>query len=435
MSDSHVGFDEMTKYPLFEALHKRRSRRISLGLQTVRAGDNTYASNAKPQPLDELEEAVLISAIGLTGLTLPDRPFESPSGEKILGTPNLNFPGRAAGSTDNCQATHFFMFNDSGSYFLKRLDNIDPTEPITPDVLIRRAAQSKVKIADKRPDLPREFPNYLDSNRFLSNVPGSTILFPVVDMTHQYINALMYLLTEPDGFRPALVDDRNFYLPAGCGKWIRNSFMNRKIKLPLGMLGTMRTQIEAELLLQNLILMLQAMGLGGWIHASIAPTTLLPALGFQYVTPRYRLLDFMRWGTVLTKVRAQPIGLPPHIQCMCPPFYPSMAEAVQAVVDAKYKSGGTYADDAYFRRIFKGNRGATYLKQVPHYSDDVIACTKDICTYIYERHGRFPAHCDAIYAPGVWLQAHHLDLHYYDTLFNSGYTETQQQHQQRWHSQ
>ena len=355
MSDSHVGFDEMTKYPLFEALHKRRSRRISLGLRTVRAGDNTYTSNAKPQPLDELEEAVLISAIGLTGLTLPDRPFESPSGEKILGTPNLNFPGRAAGSTDNCQATHFFLFNDSGSYFLKRLDNVDPTEPITPDVLIRRAAQSKVKIADKRPDLPREFPNYLDSNRFLSNVPGSTVLFPVVDMTHQYINALMYLLTEPDGFRPALLDDRNFYLPAGCGKWIRNGFMNRKIKLPLGLLGTMRTQIEAELLLQNLILMLQAMGLGGWIHASIAPTMLLPALGFQYVTPRYRLLDFLRWGTVLTKVRTQPIGLPPHIQCMCPPFYPSMADAVQAVIDAKYKSGGTYADDAYFHRIFKGD--------------------------------------------------------------------------------
>src|SRR5262249_59703145 len=87
MSGSHVGFDEMTKYPLFEALHKRRSRRISLGLQTVRAGDNTYASNAKPQPLDELEEAVLISAIGLTGLTLPDRPFESPSGEKNPGPP------------------------------------------------------------------------------------------------------------------------------------------------------------------------------------------------------------------------------------------------------------------------------------------------------------------------------------------------------------
>src|SRR5215472_12078033 len=183
MSGSHVGFDEMAKYPLFDALHKRRSRRISLGLQTVRAGDNTYTSNATPQPLDELEEAILISAIGLTGLTLPDRPFESPNGEKILGTPNLNFPGRAAGSTDNCQATHFFLFNDSGTYFLKRLDTIDPTEPVTPALLIRRANASKVKLSDKRPEFPREFPYYLDSNRFLSNTPGSTVLFPVVDMT------------------------------------------------------------------------------------------------------------------------------------------------------------------------------------------------------------------------------------------------------------
>jgi hypothetical protein len=434
MAGVHVGFEEMSKYPLFEALFKRRSRRISLGIQSIPAGSNSYTSTALPQPLSALEEAVLISAVGMTGLTLPDRPFETTSGEKILGTPNINFLGRAAGSTDNAQATHFFLFNDTGAYFLKRLDAVDPAEPVTPDLLIRRAEASKVKILDKRPEFPREFPYYLDSNRFLSNLPGSTILFPVVDMTRQYINALMYLMTEPDGHRPAILDDRNFYLPAGVKKWIRNGFLNKEIKLPLGYLGTMRTQIEAELLLQNLILMLQAMGLGGWIHASVNPTKLLPALGFEYRTPHYRGLDFFRWGTFVTLPRTQPIGLPPHIECMCPPYYKSMADAVQSVVDAKYNAGGAYGDDAYFRRIFQDDRGARYLKEVPHYKDDVIACVKDLCTYIYERHQRFPAHCDAIYAPGVWLQAHHLDLRYYDTLFKGGYTETHRQHQQRWHA-
>ena len=157
---------------------------------------------------------MLISATGLTGLTLPDRPFESPTGEKILGTPNLNFPGRAAGSTDNCQATSFFLLNDTGTYFLKRLDGVDPTVPVTPDLLVQRARQSKVQLFDKRLDFPREFPYYLDSNRFLSNVPGSTVLFPVVDMTRQYINALMYLLTEPDGYRPVL-PRRPQFLSAG----------------------------------------------------------------------------------------------------------------------------------------------------------------------------------------------------------------------------
>jgi hypothetical protein len=434
VSDSHNGFEEMRKYPLFESLFKRRSRRIGLGVKSVGAGTNSYKSDSDPQPLSELEEALLISAIGMTGLTLPDRPFETPTGEKILGTPNLNFPGRAAGSTDNCQATHFFLFNDSGAYLLKRIEAPDPGQLITPELLLQRAAACKVRILDKRPEFPREFPYYLDSNRLLSNLPGSTILFPVVDMTRQYINALMYLLTEADGHRPAILDDRNFYLPAGVGKWIRRGFLNKDIKLPLGYLGTMRTQIEAELLLQNLILMLQAMGLGGWIHASVAPTKLLPALGFDYVTPHYRWLDFFRWGTWHTEVRSHPIGLSPHLQGMCPPYYQSMADAVQAVVDSKYGQGGTYNDATYFHRIFREDRGARYLEEVPHYKEEVIACVKDICTYIYKRHGRFPAHCDAIYVPGVWLQAHHLDLRYYDMLFNGGYTETQREHQQRWHS-
>src|SRR5207344_2882447 len=33
------------------------------------------------------------------------------------------------------------------------------------------------------------------------------------------INGLMYLLTQPKGHRPTLVDDRNFYRKAGVAKW------------------------------------------------------------------------------------------------------------------------------------------------------------------------------------------------------------------------
>src|SRR5271168_1818199 len=234
MPSAHAGFEEMSKYPFFEALFKRRSRRISLGLKSTPAGSNSFTSDAPPQPLSALEEAVLISAIGMTGITLPDRPFQSPTGENILGTPNINFPGRAAGSTDNAQGTHFFLINDTGAYLLKRVEAANPSEPVTPDALVARAEESKIKILDKRPDFPRDFPNYLDSNRFLSNLPGSTILYPVVDLTHQYINALMYLLTEPDGHRPAFLDDRNFYFPAGVTKWILKGFLNKKIPLPLG---------------------------------------------------------------------------------------------------------------------------------------------------------------------------------------------------------
>jgi hypothetical protein len=110
-----------------------------------------------------------------------------------------------------------------------------------------------------------------------------------------------------------------------------------------------------------------------------------------------------------------------------------MADAVDAVVAQKYGPGGTYTDRAPFERIFKAGLAEPYLREAPHYEEDVVACVKDICTYIYERHGRFPAHVDAIYLPGLWLQAHHLDLDYYDQLFTQGYTETHRRHQELWH--
>lgn len=436
--DARPGFDAMMRYPLFSALFHRRSRRISKGLAKIAAGSNTYEPRPAPppQPLGALEEAVLIAATGATGLTLPDRPFQSESGENILGTPNLNFFGRAAGSTDNCQATHFFLINDSGTYFLKHAPAAPP--PLTPDDLVRHAEACKVKVLDQRVEFPREFPYYLDSNRFLSNVPGSTLLVPVVDMTRQYINALMYLLTEPDGHRPTFVDDRNFYLSAGCKRWVRNGFLNKDLKIPLGVLGPMRTQVEADLLLQNLILCLQAMGLGGWIHAAVAPVHFLgnpylstqKGLGFRHVKPAFRLLDFFRWGTFLPKVRSHPVGLDGLLEGMCPPYYPTMADAVIAM---KYGEKGIYDDKAYFERIFKEDRGDRYRTEVPRYRPEVIACVKDVCTYIHDKHGRFPAHVDAIYVPGVWLQAHHLDLDYYDLLFKNGYTQTHAEHQHLWH--
>ena len=66
---------------------------------------------------------------------------------------------------------------------------------------------------------------------------------------------------------------------------------------------------------------------------------------------------------------------------------------------------------------------------------DVIECARDICTYIYETHRRFPAHCEAIHVPGVWLQAHHVEEEYYDRFFRGGLTDAHRSHEQAWHPQ
>ncbi len=129
--------------------------------------------------------------------------------------------------------------------------------------------------------------------------------------------------------------------------WVKNAFLNENLKVPFGLLGTLRTQIEADLLLQNLMLVADAMGLGAWIHATISPPVMMgdpkfekqygKMLGFDFVTPRWRLLDLLRWHVPLPKyanLRAHPISLKAGdeflIKAKCPPNYGSMSDAVSS---------------------------------------------------------------------------------------------------------
>ncbi|MFI1731545.1 hypothetical protein ACH40E_20500 [Streptomyces acidicola] len=451
-AQGHPGLEDLFRRPLLETVWRRRTHRVSRGA-SVTAGTMSYSSPHTAQPLSELEEAVLVAITGCTGLTMPDRPFDDPrDGKPIMAKPNLTMAGRTAGSPDNAQGTHFFMINDSGTYYLRKLPPA-PREPFDADTLIARARESKVKVLDHRLDVAegqRDFPAYLDSNRFLSNLPGTTLFFPVVDLSHQYVNALMYLLTQPDGARPTLVDDRNFYRPAGVKKWIENGFLNKDLKLPLGALGPLRTQIEADLLLQNLMLTAEGMGLGAWIHASINPQIALGdpkfsrrygrMLGFTFVTPRWRLADLWRWHIPLPRyrdVRSHPVGLrspegEPLIAAACPPAYRSMSDAVDAVIREKFGPGGTYTDKDVFARIYKEDYGQRYLAEASEYEERVIECARDICEYVLRTHGRFPAHTDAIHVPGVWLQAHHVETEYYERYFVNGLTDAHRRHREVW---
>ena len=85
----------------------------------------------------------------------------------------------------------------------------------TEDDWLRAADAVKVQVSDRRLEFPREFPYYLGWNKQTSNRPGTTILMPVVDCTRQYINALLTLLSEPDGQRPVFIDDWQQFAPGG----------------------------------------------------------------------------------------------------------------------------------------------------------------------------------------------------------------------------
>jgi len=69
------------------------------------------------------------------------------------------------------------------------------------------------------------------------------------------------------------------------------------------------------------------------------------------------------------------------------------------------------------RPAFKPGLAQRFVDEVAHLRPDVIACAKDICSYIYDTYGRFPACVDAFHVPGIWIQAHHLALDYYDSIY------------------
>ncbi len=155
------------------------------------------------------------------------------------------------------------------------------------------------------------------------------------------------------------------------------------------------------------------------------------------------MLDAVRWQIPvpirrLVNSRANPVGLTHDgedlIKAKCPPNYRSMAEAVNTVVAAKFGPGGVYQDQATFDRVYKDDFGSRYLKEASAYGDDVINCVRDVCTFIHDTHGRFPAHCDAIHVPGIWLQVRDPEIKYHDTYFRDGPTGTHRQHGALWHS-
>ena len=468
---SHPGLTDLLNYPLMTAFAERRTRRIARGVSLDAAG-LSYKSPNQPAPLSPLEEAVLIVSTGLTGPVMHDGPLKMRDGRDELGSPFQHVIGRTASSPDNAHATSFFLINDNGIFLIKTPRDQDALKLLgsmppkwadwSEDDWLRVADAVKVQVSDRRLEFPRAFPYYLGWNKQTSNVPGTTILFPVVDCTRQYINALLIVLSEPDGERPVLVDDwqcfepadlaeglvwlgsqfgfpkRIPYQPIGGIKWVRNGFCNGDISAPIGLQRALRTDYESYFLLQNLMLLAQAMGLGGWIHSSVfAPWVLQrePSKGWHGLGFRFEETH-KDWGArwpPLPATQPNPVGIDGVLEGLCPPYVKSMNQAVDIFIEEKYGPQGMYGDAATFAAPYKDPKNAEeYLRHQAPFSKLAIEYCKEICTYIWDKYGRFPAHVDAFYVPGIWLQFAHLEIEYYEKFYKPELFRHQAGHAKTW---
>lgn len=417
-------------YPLLDAIFNRRSRRFALGSE-IPGGAHQYRSQHSPIPLDETEEALLVqTATGISGLILADLPFQDDRERDAGGNTICHWVGRTWPSPCASHDTHLIYWNDEATYLVRDPDvsGVKMREFRTEsdrDKVQERFEASRVKLFDGRPQYPHSYPAMLPFNIWSSDIAGSTIFLPIVDVTFEFINVLFLMTGWPDGGF-YIVDDLNGGVPAGCERWAKEGLLNPMLALPLSYLGTV-SQIEAGFMVQNLLLTEQAMGLGGWVHAHPASmillggTPLAKGLGFRFITASGR-----RGGGA-----PSPVGLEGLLEPYCPPYYRDMDTAVDALLECKWGSGGAYTADSAQPLPFMAKN--EFLESVPRYSEKTIQCVKDICNYIYDTYGRFP-HVDPIQTAGCWVQAHHLDLEFYDKFYPDGaYTETQRNHMKLWH--
>jgi len=93
----------------------------------------------------------------------------------------------------------------------------------------------------------------------------------------------------------------------------------------------------------------------------------------------------------------------------CPPHFVDMGEALEALCERKFGPGG---------RV---------------HNEEFRACVALQANYIFETFGKFPGTVPSIFVL-MYLQAHHLDLEFYDRFFKEGaYLKTHAAHRARWH--
>lgn len=450
-------FEHLAQYPLLHSLLDRRSRRFGLGMN-LSGGPLAYRSAHPPQPLSIEEEATLAFAgCGLTGYALAELPFQSgdvPASSS--GNIMTHFVSRTVASGDAMHYVILFVLNDDGAWLLKRPQEY-PRQEVAGLVdaarrleLVPLYEKSRVRIADRRLNVPREVPFVPPFNKWSANLPGTTYFLPVNEFSAIYINVLLSAFNEE--FAYFVVDERNGFRPAGIAPFARSRgghLLDDPAAGRLATVGFIETwlcefaAIEQGGMLQNLALMTQALGLGGFPHFAAHPFVWFETLGFRMESiPFSRTIGAGFLMKYLLRLLNKDIPVPTAlglehdgeviIKPYCPPYYRNMEEAVLAFVEYKYAAGkGTFRDGA----VASGWRdGAAVQAGIPKYADKTIAATIAYCEYVYNRYGRFPA-VSGPFRTILAHQAHHLDLEFYERFYRPEVlSETQREHWKRWHS-
>jgi len=424
--DFPPGFQDLISFGLIDALLGRRSRRFFMGAEIP---DGVFACKSKhePMPLSELETLLVVAACG--GNT--SWHYMIYRGRQYA--PHLsNYAGTAGGRTFPSAAgfhtSKTFFTDDSGVYVLEARD-APPFAERHPDgaldlKTVLETLRGRVgKIQEGRLGIPKEVPYTEAHNTWVANHPGSLLVIPVADLAQHMLLNLCYMLQ--NGL--VLKDDINRRSVPGIEKF--KHLVDVDNTWPLTFVEQWSVaEVSAELATGCYAgaLMLQAMGLGGWMFNGLDPFAVLgasgdpdvPGLGFRY--DRNEAWPY-----------PNPTGLKGVMEAYCPPHYADMRAAVEAVCERKFGPGGPFHPDT--PGPWKDSRKVRSAAQV--HDEAFRDCVALQAQYVFDTFGKFPGTVPSIFLI-TYLQAHHLDLEFYDTFYKPGaYLKTHAAHMSRWHSE
>lgn len=418
------GMLDLSKFPLTSALTGRRARRVALG-STTPEGPLRFVSDKEPVPLTDWERAAVLTAMaGGTGwhYLIMGNPRYAP----FLSNYAAAAPGRTFPSAAGFETSELFFTDDTGVYHFPTRDApplVEPDENGEVDFarLVEANAARIRKLADGRMNLPREDAVIEGHNQWIVNVPGSLLVIPVGDLSqHTLLNLCYYL---QNGY--IVYDDLKGRQIPGIERF--RSLADVDQPLPLSFveqwgLGEVVTEMACSCYAGTLVL--QAMGLGGWLFNGLNPFAVLgasgdprvPGLGFRYD-------EDDRWP------QPNPTGLEGVFEGYCPPHYPDMRAATEALAARKFGSGGPFSADTPGK--WKDTPAVRTAAQA--HSEEFKECVALMAQYVFDTFGKFPGTTPSMIAL-PYMQAHHLDLQFYDRFFTPGaYLETHAHHMERWH--
>jgi hypothetical protein len=421
--------ESLQEFSLLQALFGRRSRRFGVGME-IPDGPLAYKSAHPPQALSEFERTLLIVAgAGISGLNF-GIPF-SPSMNEGAGCNYTVRPiGRTYPSGAATYGSEMVIVDDSGIYITKfrELDASRIQEYQGADDIERLMAWLKtyiIKISDQRLDLPAEAPHISAHNRWVANRPGTTLFFPISDQVDSLMNHLWIRTSE--GY--AIKDHVTGRILGKPDALVKAGKMDLSRAVPLSLFeGNSRNSTTAELSITsyNIQLLMQAMGLGGWLFSGINMPSLFGAFkdqGIEGFGFRFQRND--KW------LQPNPVGLDGIFEPLIPPYVSDMYEAVRKFADRKFGARGNHHPERF--GPYQDNQGIKSQAQRP--SPEFIEYLGSLAQDIYDTYGKFPATIPSI-GLAAYTQAHHIDMDFYDKFYGDGaYLETHVNHQKIWHAE